>query len=245
MNKNLSYFLRKEKATLVLGVALGCITLTSMYEFSPSSSIGLEVHASSNEVVDEIKNIDLTVPTEEIKVIPANCVVTNTVVESVPTVEMNVTTNVGVKVVEQKLDTELIEGNVPNNAEGCKSWNITYMDYKKVTSETSKQYWFLNSDECYTEIETGLRKVGDRYCIALGSYYTTTIGQKVDLYFEDGTVLKCILGDCKADIHTDPTNRFHSEDGSVAEFIIDGAYLKGTEAWRGLCGGTIISVSVL
>ncbi|MBR4315031.1 MAG: hypothetical protein IKP66_09000, partial [Lachnospiraceae bacterium] len=67
-----------------------------------------------------------------------------------------------------------------------------------------------------------------RYCIAVGSFYTTQIGQKIDLVLTNGTVIKCILGDCKSDEHTDETHRYHAIDGSVAEFIVDYDYFSGT-----------------
>lgn len=66
----------------------------------------------------------------------------------------------------------------------------------------------------------GLRKYKDRYLIALGSYYTETIGTYVDLIMEDGTVIKCILGDQKADKDTDTFNQVHN-DGSLVEFLVD------------------------
>ena len=67
----------------------------------------------------------------------------------------------------------------------------------------------------------GARMYKDRYIVALGSYYTSTIGQYFDLVMENGTVLKCVLGDQKADRDTDATHRYHRSDGSIAEFVID------------------------
>lgn len=94
----------------------------------------------------------------------------------------------------------------------------SYMDYKKITLKSSRQYKMQKSI-AYTN-EQGLRMVNGRYCIALGSYYTTTIGQYVDVELENGEIICGILADCKADRDTDPTNRIHP-DGSVVEFVID------------------------
>lgn len=69
--------------------------------------------------------------------------------------------------------------------------------------------------------KNGLRKVDNRYCIALGSYYTTKIGCKIDLVMSDGQVIKCILGDQKSDRHTDSRHQKHRTDGSLVEFIVD------------------------
>lgn len=69
--------------------------------------------------------------------------------------------------------------------------------------------------------KNGLRKVGNRYCIALGSYYSTRIGCKVDLVMSDGRVVKCILADVKANKHTNSRNQKHLSDGSLVEFVVD------------------------
>lgn len=141
-------------------------------------------------------------------------------------------------------DTKNVK-NVPNDVQGCKSYNITYMAYTTVTSKTSNQYQLLYSDACYTDKKTGIRMVDGRYCIAMGSYYTHKVGQKVDLVFEDGRVVHCIIGDCKSDAHTDTTHRFHSVDGSVAEFVVDYEYFNSTEQWSDLCGGKIDKVIII
>ena len=70
--------------------------------------------------------------------------------------------------------------------------------------------------------------VDGRYCVALGSYFTTQIGQYIDVILENGTVLPCILGDQKSDAHTDLkyhviTIRGIHADRSIMEFIIDPA----------------------
>ena len=70
--------------------------------------------------------------------------------------------------------------------------------------------------------------VEGRYCIALGSYFTTTIGQYIDIVLANGTVIPCILGDQKADAHTDSLHVAHRTDGSVVEFIVDKKVLPNT-----------------
>lgn len=67
----------------------------------------------------------------------------------------------------------------------------------------------------------GIRMVGDRYCVAVGSRFTERIGAKIDVVLENGSVIKCILGDQKADKDTDETNSYHLSDGSYLEFIVD------------------------
>lgn len=110
------------------------------------------------------------------------------------------------------------EYNVPNN-KGFKS----YMSYKALTSKTSKQYK-LQNNYAYTGTY-GIRQVNSRYCIALGSYFNADIGQYVDIVLNNGTIIPCIVGDRKADIHTDANNIFAS-NGCCTEFIIDSSALN-------------------
>lgn len=122
--------------------------------------------------------------------------------------------------------------NAPDNIYTTTSATKTYMGYQAVTTITSAQYQLLNSDQCYTNPVTGLRMVGDRYCIALGTGYTSHIGDKVDIVLKNGNIVRCILGDVKSDAHTDEeTHTYHvggwdhdiyyEPDGSVLEFIVD------------------------
>ena len=113
------------------------------------------------------------------------------------------------------------ESNVPNWDECCDSNRKLYMYYTSVTCEASDQYKLLYSDYCKTDPNTGIRMYGGRYCIALGSYYTTQIGQKVDVVLENGNIIPCVLGDCKADIHTNATHQYNWGTGNVVEFIVD------------------------
>ena len=95
----------------------------------------------------------------------------------------------------------------------------SYEDYRAITYKNSPHYK-LQNEYAITGIE-GIRKVDDRYCIALGSYFTTTIGQYIDIVLENGTIIPCILGDQKSDRHTDELHIAHLTDGSVVEFIVD------------------------
>lgn len=93
----------------------------------------------------------------------------------------------------------------------------SYMYYQAITNTASKQYALQMRASTN---DKGLRMLNGRFLIALGSSYSVTIGQYVDLVLENGTVIECILGDAKSDRHTDATHRI-ALDGSVAEFIVD------------------------
>lgn len=104
--------------------------------------------------------------------------------------------------------------DVPQNR-GFKS----YMPYTAITSTGSKQYK-LQHQYAYTG-NYGIRQVNDRYCIALGTYYTDQIGQELDLILENGVVIPCILADQKANVDTDSSNKITLHNGCVAEFVVD------------------------
>lgn len=95
----------------------------------------------------------------------------------------------------------------------------SYEDYRDITSPTSPHYR-LQKHYAYTNSD-GIRMVEGRYCIALGSYFTTAIGQYINIVLANGTVIPCILGDQKANAHTDSLHIAHRTDGSVVEFIVD------------------------
>lgn len=107
----------------------------------------------------------------------------------------------------------------------------SYMDYQKITSKTSPQYK-LQTNYANTDSVSGLRMVGDRYCIALGSYYSKNVGQLVDIVLENGTVIPCVVGDCKSNRDTNENNSV-GNDGSVAEFIVETASLSSEAKYAG------------
>ena len=103
--------------------------------------------------------------------------------------------------------------DVPSN-NGFKS----YMDYRKITDKSSSQYALLSS---YEDTTCGICSVDGRYTIAIGSYYTTEVGARIDLVMENGSIVPCIAADCKKNEHTDAMNQQHLVDGSVIEFVVN------------------------
>ena len=109
---------------------------------------------------------------------------------------------------------------LPKVSGSCK----TYAHYTAVTAKETAQYKLLNSDECYTDKETGIRMVDDCYCAALGSYYGSNIGQKYLIRLSSGKQFKIILCDQKSDKHTDENNQYAVQNCDVIEFYIDKNY---------------------
>lgn len=106
-----------------------------------------------------------------------------------------------------------IEKDVPPN-NSFKS----YMDADTITSRNTDQYKL--KAKYVLDPQTGIWTVDERYCIAVGSYYTQSIGTYIDVVMENGSILHCILGECKRNRDTDCTNR-QNPNGSVVEFIVN------------------------
>lgn len=113
---------------------------------------------------------------------------------------------------------------------GFKSW----LPHKKQNGSNMFASWSAQYklQENAVNSPNGLRKYKDRYLIALGSYYTETIGTYVDLIMEDGTVIECMLGDQKADKDTDSKNQVHN-DGSLVEFLVDRSAIPHKVKYKG------------
>ena len=94
----------------------------------------------------------------------------------------------------------------------------TYYHYQMITDKTSIK-WELQQ-KSYTD-DQGFRRVGEDYCVALGTYYGTDIGDGYEIILENGNSFTAILADVKQDRHTDDTNRYVPHNGNVIEFLID------------------------
>lgn len=120
-------------------------------------------------------------------------------------------------------NTKLISRGVPRDAKNSGSFK-SYMDFRCITDKNSEQYKFQK--ECMTD-ENGLRKWNyndqDYYVVALGSYYSETIGTRFKVTLSDDGEehsIYIVLGDCKQDIHTDDSNRFIEKNGNIIEFLV-------------------------
>ncbi len=129
---------------------------------------------------------------------------------------------------DERLFVLRYEENVPNWNVDCKSENHTYMDYRTITSRSSKQ-WEIET-EATTDAD-GLRIRNGRYLVAIGLGYGLCVGDDAIVVMEDGTQIPVTIGDVKAPTDCDATNRYQKFDGSVVEYIVDTDIFKGTESY--------------
>lgn len=128
----------------------------------------------------------------------------------------------------QENGTEIEATEQPETYEVIKEYPITdgnttktvlpYRAFGKNTNQAKLQ------SLCQTN-EVGLRVYDGRFTIAVGTYFNTAIGQYFDLVLENGIIIPCIMGDLKADIHTDSRGLFTEASGCMTEFIVDRTYL--------------------
>ena len=135
----------------------------------------------------------------------------------------------------------------------CDTSFKSYMDYTCITDDTTVQ-WELQQT-AYTD-EYGLRKIGTDYCVAVGSYYSETVGERFKITLDNGNEFTVIVSDLKQDKHTDISNQYspvYDENGefysaNVLEFIVDTDQLHsmvttlGTVSYYDEFKGNIVSI---
>lgn len=110
----------------------------------------------------------------------------------------------------------------------------SYMDYRTITSWLQKDLQDIAETGTY-----GCRMVEDRYCVAVGTACDVIVGDYIDLVLENGTIIPAIVGDIKADIHTQDNNLVTAANGCCSEFIVDmdsmDSYVKRTGSVSNNC----------
>lgn len=119
--------------------------------------------------------------------------------------------------------------SISPNARSFKS----YMSYKAITNTASKQYKMQR--EAYTD-NNGLRKIGEYYCVAMGTYYGN-LGDKFYVETDQGNSWTVIISDIKSDAHTDSTHRYTISNGCMMEFIVDTSALPHSVKNSGTVNG--------
>ena len=112
-------------------------------------------------------------------------------------------------------ESRYISMGLPEDADGSFK---TYMDYRKITNTSSRQ-WHLQQ-LAYTDSE-GFRKFNDSYLVAVGTYYADAVGKEFRITLDSGIVFHAMAGDIKQDIHTDANNQYVPINGNIVEFIVD------------------------
>lgn len=135
--------------------------------------------------------------------------------------------------------------------EGFDSSFKAYMDYRCITDTMSVQYEM--QQQAYTD-SRGFRRIGDDYCVALGTGFTGGCGERYVIYLDSGYSFTAVVADVKSDIHTDPTHCYvprGENSGNVVEFIIDSDYAEsemlscGNAGYYEDLGGNITAIEAI
>lgn len=106
------------------------------------------------------------------------------------------------------------------------TWFKSYMDHRAITDTSSKQYELQQN--AFTD-DNGLRKYGDYYLVAMGTYYAEEVGITFRITLDTGIEFNIMTGDIKNDLCTDKFNMYtpvYDSSGdyisaNVIEFIVD------------------------
>lgn len=91
-----------------------------------------------------------------------------------------------------------------------------YMDYRTIKSRSSMQ-WKLQQS-AWTD-EYGFRRSGDKYMVAMGTYYSAQCGKTFHITLDNGFEFMALVSDVKQNAHTDAKHQHRN--GNVLEFIVD------------------------
>lgn len=94
----------------------------------------------------------------------------------------------------------------------------SYMSFEAITDKSSSQYALQSLAHTGKH---GIRQVGERYCVAVGTAFGAGIGTYIDITLENGETIEAVVGDIKDDGDTDSSNMVTAENGCASEFIVD------------------------
>lgn len=110
--------------------------------------------------------------------------------------------------------------------------SFLYMDYRAITDTSSKQ-WALQQ-MAWTDSD-GFRRIGDDYCVALGTFYGQ-VGDRFRITTDRDNVYTVQMADAKG---YDSNGWYHvAGNGKInlVEFIVQTEYLPNEVALHGDCG---------
>lgn len=95
----------------------------------------------------------------------------------------------------------------------------TYMGWQCITNTESTQYKLMQTAGMNFD-EEGFGIIGDRYVVATTDTYGV-VGDYIDVYQEDGSVLNCIIGDIKNQNDAGCNKWGHLDGQCVVESVVD------------------------
>lgn len=115
------------------------------------------------------------------------------------------------------------------------SVNTSFKSYTYYTKLNKRSNQWKLQQKAYTD-EHGLRKIKDFYLVAMGSYYSTTLGDTFKITTANGNEFKVMLCDYKSNKHTDKKHMYTVENNCMVEFYVDGKKLNNKIKRSGTIG---------
>lgn len=195
---------------LVIGASVTTADTAEVINEEPAAAV------SSDEEPPQEKEIKIEIPKKEKEEIK-----TSSKTETVKKEKVTPKKKKPVVKKKSKKSIKVTNGKytISKNASSFKSW----MPYTAITNRASAAYKLQK--KAYTD-KNGLRKVGDDYCVAMGTYYSSTIGDRFKVTMSTGKTFTVIISDVKANRHTDSTNRYTVSNGCMMEFLVDRSCLN-------------------
>ena len=139
-----------------------------------------------------------------------------------------ITSTTDLTVAEQECITE--KSNDNNVSQECELPNIS-TNIKLFTDYRCYSLWYTPhyrlQQQAYTDVQ-GLRRFGEDYIVALGSFYSVRIGDRFEVTLDSGRTFTVIFGDGKVDEDCDSRNMYTpcydldgNAVGNLLEFIVD------------------------
>ena len=101
----------------------------------------------------------------------------------------------------------------------------SYMPYTAITNRSSKQ-WRLQQSA--TTDEDGIRCLDGKPMVAVGTGWGLSVGDRAIITCDNGNSFEVVIGDIKADRHTNAGNKTTSANNCRCEFIVDYKRLNPT-----------------
>lgn len=180
------------------------------------ASTTMSIVVNRNSSVNNIDNIEENISTSESQIINNSNQESSEIITSETSSHSTTSVNVNS---EQYIVQEY---QVPSNKGSFKS----YTDYNLLDRDSAQWNKIQCDPNAYTD-QNGLRKVGEYYCVAMGSYYADSLGDLFEIHTEGGS-FKVIICDFKADQDTDVNNQCTSLNGCMTEFYVDTNLLDST-----------------
>ncbi len=222
--------MQDKKDIIALVVSIIITVSASIFYFIPKDKADVDITTTSEIMSSVTETTTIKPTTTEIETTVPTTTEPITTTEPETTKQEVEITKEEVKITkEETIVSSDLKGtySIPDNGGRFKS----YTNYR-LLSKSSPQW---NKIQCHKDAYTdknGLRKVGNYYCVAMGSYYSSTLGDTFEITTEGGT-FQVVLCDFKANQHTDSTNRYTAHNGCVIEFYVDTDSLNSTARQMG------------